>query len=87
MVTFSLQGMAAYAIGHLGSLLNSEPKKVAFLGPAFTKALLPIAEALQLFSVPQVRVSCANIPICTLQAFQTDPVNMLPAFVQHGRVA
>ena len=49
--------MAAYAIAHLGVLLNSKPNKVAFLGPAFTKALLPIAEALQLFSVPQVSLS------------------------------
>ena len=47
--------MAPYAIAHLGSLLNSKRKKVAFLGPVFTKALLPIAQALQLFSVPQVR--------------------------------
>ena len=46
--------MAAYAIQHLGLFMQDKPKKVAFLGPVFTKALQPIAEALQVLAVPQV---------------------------------
>ncbi|XP_065057492.1 gamma-aminobutyric acid type B receptor subunit 2-like [Rhopilema esculentum] len=46
--------MAAYAIQHLGLFMQDKPKKVAFLGPVFTKALQPIAEALQVLAVPQI---------------------------------
>ena len=57
--------MAAYAISNLGAFLQERPRKIAFLGPVFTKALRPIAEALQLFTVLQVTKSLNTLGALT----------------------